>query len=711
MTALRRSVWSRTAARKAPAVAATALGVVLFGAAGFAAATPIGHPRSGKVPGFPRARGLIPVLSSPAAVSAHEALVREAFAAARANAKRKHAPATPAITVANPEALPPCSLAEEQQRSQFTQAVCYHGGPVLHDPKIRLIFWQGPPTTSVEPFTTAYKEVVERYFEDIANESAAASNVFGIDPQYFEIKTGTSTRVPGEDAFSFKATPEYVAEDTERPFTSECSDSTPDTEGPCLLDSEIRAEVAAEITKKETEGWKGESLENVYLVLTPKGVGGCLAGAGCADAESGYCAYHGDFGGNGDTVGEQTLYADLPFVGGISGCDSGVHPNEVISGKAAAGADAVIDDASHELNETVTDPIGSQCNEGEGSEKGKILGCEPLSWTDVAGFEIADKCIVEEPREGEESTYGEPLGEVTEGSEKSLYNQEIAGGHYWSQRQWGNEGGSYYAGDEFAGSCEQRELGASFRVASGGSATVPTTFDAEGSGAPGHPPTYWVWNFGDSEEQIATTRPTVSHTYALPCVCTVSVAAYDLLGSSVGHVAKVTIGVAPPPSSPPSTPPTTVTTTTVTATVAAPVAHYSTAQLAAKLGLPRAGAKLAGLGVITFGHGTCPPACSLSGRLTTRVSSVSRHRRVTRTVLIGTVTLKIAPGGTGTIALKLNSNGRSLLRSRHRLATALALSVTGREGGSWQLTRSFTLTASGGSSARAHHTARPRRRG
>ena len=115
--------------------------------------------------------------------------------------------------------------------------------------------------------------------------------------------------------------------------------------------------------------------------------------------------------------------------------------------------------------------------------------------------------------------------------------------------------------------------------------------------------------------------------------------------------------------------------------------------------------------MITFGHGTCPPACSLSGRLTTRVTSVSRHRRVTRTVLIGTVTLRIAPGGTGTIALKLNSAGRSLLRSRHRLAAALALSVTGQEGGSWQLTRSFTLTAKGSSAARARRAARLRRRG
>jgi hypothetical protein len=131
-----------------------------------------------------------------------------------------------------------------------------------------------------------------------------------------------------------------------------------------------------------------------------------------------------------------------------------------------------------------------------------------------------------------------------------------------------------------------------------------------------------------------------------------------------------------------------------------PVAHYSSSDVAAKLGLPRSGAKLAGLGTITFGHGGCPPACSVSARLYTKAKSAGRGQHATKNVLIGTVSLTIANGGTGTIALRLNAKGRSLLRSKHHLAVQLQLTVTGPEGGSWQIVRSFTLNASASKSSR-----------
>src|SRR5665811_467471 len=91
--------------------------------------------------------------------------------------------------------------------------------------------------------------------------------------------------------------------------------------GPCLLDPDIRA--AVERVAKPSEA----GLHDVYLVFTAPGVDGCFGEAGCAYKD--YCAYHGDFGGDGVTPGQQTLYADLPFVGPdvpftgeVSGCDS-----------------------------------------------------------------------------------------------------------------------------------------------------------------------------------------------------------------------------------------------------------------------------------------------------------------------------------------------------------------------------------------------------
>jgi PKD repeat protein len=712
MTALRKVDARRTATACASIVAAVCAAYALVPAA--ASARPVAHPRSSRIAAFPRARGVIPSLSSPTALAKRAEAIRDALSAARA----AHAKARAGKAVRNEEGLlPGCTRAEESERALATNAVCYRGGPVLHDPTVHLIFWQGPlegPPGELHPanpkvslFPAKYEKVVQGYVEDLVHESGQQSNVFAIDPQYFEETEHQA--VPGEYALAF-ANGDSVADNNPFPahVASECSDLTTFSEGPCLLDSDIQSQVATVAAEK---GWTTESLNDVYLVMTPPGVGGCFDGTSeCA--YSVYCAYHGDFGGNGMTPGQQTLYADLPYVGGVEGCDSGVHPNEVQEGPTAAGADAIIDDASHELNEAVTDPIGSQCDE----ESEKIVGCEPLSWTDPSGQEVADKCLP--PETPFEAIYGNALGALLgsgtpEEIAESRYNQVINGHFYWTQREWSNEAGGFFerfvgAPMEEEGACVQRMLGVpTANVSAHPAASVPTTFDVSSSAGAGA--TYWIWNFGDGE-QVGSENAIVAHTYALPGEYEVAVTAFDPYGSSRGHVVRVRVAAAPP-ASPPPTQPTTVTVTTVTATVPAPVAHYTAATLATKLGLPRAGVKLAGLGVITFGHGTCPPACSVSGRLTTRVSSVSHHRHVTRTVLIGTVTLTIAPGGTGTIALKLNSAGRSLLRSKHRLAASLALSVTGREGGSWQLTRSFTLTASGSSSARARRAARLRHRG
>ena len=701
----------RTALSAALAVARIGGGVVLLTGTGSAIARPVTRAQTGRLPEFPRARGVIPVLSSQAALAKRAELIHGALATARSAA----AGVKSGTAVRNEEALPPCTRANEAERALTTGAVCYRGGPVLRGPTVHVIFWQGPleggggsGTPHVSLFSTKFEEVVEQYLEGLAKESGSSSNVFATDPEYFE-ETEEKT-VPGEYRMSF--TPEDEAVDTKHAFpshsASECADSTAHSEGPCLLDSDIQKEVS-EVATEETD-WPTESLNDVYLVLTPPGVGGCFDSASHECAFTTYCAYHGDFGGDGMTPGQQTLYADLPYVAGVEGCDSGVHPEEANEGAEAAGADAVIDDLSHELNETITDPIGSQCDEESGLG---IVGCEPLSWTDAAGQEIADKCLPPETPEG--AIYGNALGTILSGEHgesaaevaASRYNQVIDGHDYWTQRQWSNEAGGFFerlsGGLESEGACVQRMLGVPVpSVSAGPAAGVPTTFSVAASAAEGN--TYWIWNFGDGQ-QVGSESPTLTHTYALRGTYEVSVTAFDPYGSSRGHTFKLSVGPAPPV--PPPSPPTVITTTTtVTASVRTPVVRFSAAQLATKLGLPASGATLAGLGAITFGHGTCPPACEVRGRLTTRVSSVSHHHHKTRTVAIGSVSLSIAPGGTGTIALTLNSAGRSLLRSRHRLSALLSLNVTDEEGGSWQLSRSVTLTASAGKSSRSSSRAR-----
>jgi hypothetical protein len=268
----------------------------------------------------------------------------------------------------------------------------------------------------------------------------------------------------------------------------------------------------------------------------------------------------------------------------------------------------------------------------------------------------------------------------------SAYNQLIDGDHYYTQRVWSNEAGL------FEGGCVQRAIGASFSVSAGAAATVPITFNGAASGAPGDPAVYWVWDF--EGEQVGTASLTSSHTYAKPGVYEVALTAYDAYGNAQATVEAFNVGAAPvPPPSAPAPLPITI------KEPASPPAHLTATQLAAMLGLPADGKKLAGNGRIALGHAECPPACAVTLQLYAKVVTTTHGHRSTKLVSIGTLHLTIAAKGAGALSLTLNSKGRTLLRKLHTLSCRLQVTVEGQEGGTWQIVRSLTLT-SGGSTAR-----------
>jgi hypothetical protein len=657
---------SSRAARCARAALACALiGAAISATPSASASTSIRSP----LPDFPRFSGVLLVHNHAPASIAREKAIRAAVQRESESAGT----IDPAPNCTLPEVNPGVNL-------------CWFGGPVLPAHTVHLIFWEGP---GGHPFAKPYEEAIENYFERVAAASGANSNVYAVGSQY-----GDTERF-GVYGVSFSKAAD-VYRDTERPLPAsgtlptQCTDPAAEgeTEKSCVTDNALREEVerAENSTYGKTNEWKS-SLAHAYFVFTPSKVGGCFLDKqeetekgkeqACAFAAGGYCAYHSHL----ETEKEPSVYGSIPDSANVGGCDSFEHPS------GAEGVDGSIDAASHEHNEMITDPLAN-------------------AWHDVAGNEMADKCVP--PLAFEENgglitgIYGVKLGgkpsEVFEEGGKliikagTLYNQRIGAGQYWLQTEWSNRA------TEGGGACEQRMLPVEFSPPGGARAQVPTAFNGGASGEPGDPAKYWVWNFGD-EMQSGTPEATASHTYALPGLYRVTLTAYDGYGNSNTVSKFVTVGAAPPPPPPPTTTTTTITTAT-TVTVNAAVTSYSSSELAAKLGLPGAGAKLAGLGTITFGHGGCPPACSVSAKLYTKVKSTNRHHRGTKTVLIGTVSLTIANGGTGTIALTLNANGRSLLRGKHHLACQLQLTVTGAEGGSWQIVRSYTLNASGGKSSR-----------
>ncbi len=654
-------------------------------AAGAGAVEP--HPHTGRLPGFPVIRGVVPVLGSKTAITAREQLVKGAFAAARARRTSPHA-AEPNENFQ--------SACEAEFLFLETQDVCYRGGPVLRHLAVHLIFWQGEPgtvgETEVKSFPPEYEEIIERYFEDVATESGAQSNVYAIAPQFGD-ENAKGEFNPGEYSIAFNKTTDVAVDKHKFPthlVAPECLDETKYSKGACLFDSDIQKEVTTVATAQH---WPAESLENIYLVLTAPGVGGCF-GVGSTEecAYKQYCAYHGDFGGDGVTPGNQTIYADLPYLGSVRGCDSGVHPNEEVSRTMEeagedGGADALIDTASHELNEAITDPIGSQCETGatEASQ------CERGAWTDVIGQEVGDKCLP--PEQTVAGIYGEPLGELLPERPASLFNQLIAGGHYWTQREWSNEAGV------FEGGCVQRMIEAHIAVSANAAATVPVTFDGSASGAQGDQAVYWVWSFGDGE-QLGTASATTTHTYPKPGEYFVTLTAFDAYGNARATFGVLTVGSAPPASAPAPAPPPMVVIKEVK--VPAAVARVTAAHLAKLLGLPPNGARLAGLGKILFGHAECPPACLVTLKLYAKVTTRSHKRTVTRQVLIGTARVTgtpkgavfvKAPGpGMRELLVALNAKGRALLRQRRRLPVALDVAVQGQEGGTWTIDRKVTLT-------------------
>jgi PKD domain len=626
---------------------ACAVAAMALGAAAAAAVEP--HPTVGRLPGFPRARGVVPVLDSPAAVSARERLIKEAFGAARAKG--------PALEPAQARQSCPPEFVN-------TQDVCYLGGPVLRKPVVHLIFWQGPPTLNVESFPAHYIETIEQYFEDVQAASGLPSDVYAVDPQYGESEQPGV--LSGVDGSSFSRAIDAAIDPT-RSFVNECTDTTASSKGPCVSDAGIQkeiTEVAAEVAHK----WPS-NLENLFFVFTPRGVGSCAV-FGCA--YQAYCAYHGDFGGNGVTPGPQTVYANMPFaVPGV--CGVGVHPNEAED----LGTDGAIDTTSHEFNESITDPLGSQCKNVAKEE------CEPSSWIDAIGQEIGDKCLP--PETTVAGTYGEPLVQPLT---SMSYNQLINGHPYWTQTEWSNEAG------ERNGQCVQRFVNAAFSPPSGARATVPTSFDGSASGeGAADPIVYWVWDFGD-QLQVGTPEPTVSHTYATSGARTVTLTAFDKYGNSNTHTLAVEVGAPPPPPPSPVLPP--VVTKTVTEVAPAPpILHFTADQVAEKLGLPGNGKTLAGLGTIALGHAECPPACQVTLNLYASIRTAKGHKTTVKQVLIGTLTTTIAPKGTGALALRLNAAGRRLLSKSHKLSSRLTVAVVGEEGGTWQIVRSLTLTSTG----------------
>jgi hypothetical protein len=268
-----------------------------------------------------------------------------------------------------------------------TGKLLYHSGPVMSSNTNYAFYWDpaGAPA-----YPAGYQSGIDTYFEDLAHDSGGKQNVDSVATQY------------GDSAGEFANYASHFGGaiiDTDKYPLNGCVAATT-----CLTDAQIQNELKSYIKANGLP----HDLTHEYFVLTPPGVEDCFE-ATSSECSAGstkpvYCAYHGFAA----VTGGPLIYANDPYVTGISGCDDGEHPNNKPSDGALEGG------LSHEHNESITDP-------------------ELNAWYGSNGEENGDKC-----RTFNQTTeYGTPLGKAPDGSR---FNQVINSRLYWYQQEWSNEG-------------------------------------------------------------------------------------------------------------------------------------------------------------------------------------------------------------------------------------------------------------------------------
>lgn len=302
--------------------------------------------------------------------------------------------------------------------------VTYHGGPVMRTNTTYAIYWI-PSGYSVDQ---NYESLIKGYLQNVAAASGSANDMNAVDKEYSD----TTGPIVGNSTFggAFVDTHPFPASSCNEPGLSLAA---------CLTDAQLQTEIDAVLKQ---EGWSGTT-SHLFFIFTPQNVGSCADAGSTYCAFQSYCAYHSFFQ---SPDGEGTVvYANEPDAGGTPACDTGQDPNN-------DDADRTIDTLSHEMNESITDPLLN-------------------AWFDQAGGEIGDKCAY---------FFGNSLGS-TGAAPNSDYNEQIGSGKYYLQEEWSNKTPDPSTGA--TGGCLQRYSPALLLAGSGsGQVTSPAGINCDGSG-------------------------------------------------------------------------------------------------------------------------------------------------------------------------------------------------------------------------------------
>lgn len=399
--------------------------------------------------------------------------------------------------------------------------VNYNGGPVLHTTAPYVIYWD-PTGTAI---SARSEQVINQYLTDVAADSGETDDAYGVGRQYFD---GAGIANAGQ---SFSAAGQAFIDTDAYPTTNNCPAESGYTN--CITDAQLQTELATFVTNHglPTDGPTSETElpadAPVYFLILPATVNTCFDQTGgsqdCSggpQANFGYCAYHSAFtdGANG------LLYANVPFSVftelGTKGCQSDNTSPTVLQAPNNDPADNIVDDLSHELNETITDPLGS-------------------AWySDSTGNEIGDNCqaygSTADPANGFSPNAYEPTlgGSAASGT---LYDQLINGDQYYTQSEWSNG----------QGNCEMQPTAATLTPAFNVTGAVPgqaalidpsSTVSAAGVAS-------IAWNWGDGTSSFVPGGAAVTtHTFPAAGIYTVTSTVVDGNGNLAKLTKQVSVG-------------------------------------------------------------------------------------------------------------------------------------------------------------------------
>lgn len=242
------------------------------------------------------------------------------------------------------------------------------------------IYWTGAGT-----FRSTFEDTVDQYLKDVAADSGASTNVYSVNTEYSSIVYSShfGGRLDAPDPLPANG----------------CAVDTGYTA--CVSDAQMQQEITNVITAQNLTG--AANLGHMFLLFLPPGVESCDNTNACSGST--FCGYHGNFNlSSGGTV----IWSDMPYLN-TQGCTSGQQPNAAADA-GSSDADNEIDTLSHEVNESITDPLGT-------------------GWADSSGNENGDECS---------NLYGTPLGTATDTTNGTQYNQVINGHHYYTQEEFSN---------------------------------------------------------------------------------------------------------------------------------------------------------------------------------------------------------------------------------------------------------------------------------